>query len=320
MDRNCKDKMFSKSDTVKHFSLWLVIVALGVFSLSATAWAQAGLPESVPEESIDGENERGTAGPMSTERPRRYWLRLVAEAGFLAVLDHKIQFGSDGTYFDYVEDGGQNNLFFNARLGVELGLFRHHQIIFLYQPLTLESDAILDEELRVDGETFPQGSPVNFSYGFSFFRLSYLYDFFARRDLEVAIGLTLQIRNADITYSSGDGSLYRSEQDIGLVPALKLRVTWYHRSGFFLGTEIDGMYAPVSYLNGSDEEIVGAILDASVRAGITLPRNVQAFLNVRYLGGGAVGSNSDDTGPGDGYTRNWLHFLTVTLGVNWDLL
>ena len=38
------------------------------------------------------------------------------------------------------------------------------------------------------------------------------------------------------------------------------------------------------------------------------------------LGGGAVGTNEDDEGPGDGYTRNWLHFLTVTLGVNFDVL
>ncbi len=36
--------------------------------------------------------------------------------------------------------------------------------------------------------------------------------------------------------------------------------------------------------------------------------------------GGAVGTNEDDEGPGDGYVRNWLHFLTVTLGINWDIL
>ncbi len=41
---------------------------------------------------------------------------------------------------------------------------------------------------------------------------------------------------------------------------------------------------------------------------------VRAFVNLRYLGGGAVGTSEDETGPGDGYVKNWLHFGTVTLG------
>ena len=77
--------------------------------------------------------------------------------------------------------------------------------------------------------------------------------------------------------------------------------------------EADGIYAPVSYLNGSDNEIVGAILDASFRAG-TRVRRGDLFVNVRYLGGGAVGTGTDDIGPGDGYVKNWLHFLIGTLG------
>lgn len=43
------------------------------------------------------------------------------------------------------------------------------------------------------------------------------------------------------------------------------------------------------------------------------------FLNVRYLGGGAKGQGDPDA-LSDGWVRNWLHFLTVTLGVNWDII
>jgi hypothetical protein len=70
----------------------------------------------------------------------------------------------------------------------------------------------------------------------------------------------------------------------------------------------------VSYLNGSTNEVVGAILDASLRQGIQINGPVKAFLNVRYLGGGAVGTSENDPGPGDGYVRNWLNFLTVSTG------
>lgn len=49
------------------------------------------------------------------------------------------------------------------------------------------------------------------------------------------------------------------------------------------GTEIDGIYAPISGVNGSSSEVTGALLDASLRVG---------------------------------YTKNWLHFITVSLGVD----
>jgi hypothetical protein len=60
---------------------------------------------------------------------------------------------------------------------------------------------------------------------------------------------------------------------------------------------------------------VGAILDASLRGGFTPREGLDVFLNVRYLGGGAVGTEEDFPGPGDGYVRNWLHTVSVSLGV-----
>ena len=80
---------------------------------------------------------------------------------------------------------------------------------------------VLEEPIRVDGLDFPAGTPMTFTYNFPFYRLSYLYDFFSRRDLEVAIGLTLQLRNTTIGFASQDGSLYRTNRNVGLVPALK---------------------------------------------------------------------------------------------------
>ena len=83
---------------------------------------------------------------------------------------------------------------------------------------------------------------------------------------------------------------------------------------FYGQIEADGIYAPVSYLNGSDNEIVGAILDASLRLGYEIQKPVSAFANLRYLGGGAVGTSDNNEGPGDGYVKNWLNFLTVSAG------
>ncbi len=151
------------------------------------------------------------------------------------------------------------------------------------------------------------------------FGVSWLYDFNPDPERDVAAGISFQIRNATIRFTSLDGKLIRTNRDVGPVPILKFRHRLPLAGDFWWGSELDGFYAPVSYLNGSDEEVVGAILDASLRAGTSVLERGDLFLNLRYLGGGAVGSNSDETGPGDGYVKNWLHFFTTSVGFSWNL-
>lgn len=243
----------------------------------------------------------------------------VAEMGYLGVLDHRIQFSNNGTYFDYKRDGGQDVLFPVSRLSLELKFKERNTIVFLYQPLRLETQVLLDEDLVVDELTFPASSGVKLLYNFPFYRISYLRELIKNNDsFKFGIGGSLQLRNATISFESNDGTLYRTNRDVGPVPALKIRTRKDLGQRWFLEMEADGMYAPISYLNGSDNEVVGAILDASLRSGLTVNRSVSSFLNLRYLGGGAVGT-SDNPGPGDGYVRNWLSFLTVTVGFKYAL-
>jgi len=239
----------------------------------------------------------------------------IAELGFLAVLKHNVQFSNAGTYVNYVKDGGQDVLFPVNRISLELEVNKKHIWTLLYQPLRLESTALLSRDLVIDGLTFPAGTGVNFLYNFPFFRLSYMKEFRPDDDkFNFAFGGSLQIRNATIAFESIDGRLFRSNRDIGPVPVLKFRTRYSPNKRSYTEFEADGIYAPVSYLNGSDNEVVGAILDASIRQGLQFNNEVKAYLNLRYLGGGAVGTSDDDPGPGDGYVKNWLHFATVTAG------
>lgn len=243
----------------------------------------------------------------------------IAELGFVGVLGNQIQFGSSGTYINYLEEGGQDNLFPVSRLSLELNVNDKHYYTFLYQPLRLESTAILYRDVVIDDLTFPEGTAVNFLYNFPFFRASYLRELAGRSEkFDFAFGASLQLRNATISFESTDGTLYRSNRDIGPVPILKFRTRYNVSAKTYTEIEADGFYAPISYLNGSDNEVTGAILDASIRQGIKVTDEVGAFLNLRYLGGGAVGQSDVDNGPGDGYTRNWLHFTTVTIGFKYQ--
>lgn len=250
-----------------------------------------------------------------TSQDNNLKLRGVAELGFLGVLKHQVQFSNGGTYIDYVRDGGQDVLFPVNRLSLELEIKERHTLTFLYQPLRLESTTFLNRDLVIDNLLFPAGTSVNFLYNFPFFRLSYMKELVPGNEkFDFALGASLQIRNATIAFESTDGSLFRSNRDIGPVPVLKFRTRYNASNRTYTEIEADGFYAPVSYLNGSDNEVVGAILDASLRQGLHVTDQVGAFLNLRYLGGGAVGTSEDEPGPGDGYVRNWLHFVTVTAG------
>jgi hypothetical protein len=245
----------------------------------------------------------------------RFNVAAVAELGTLAPLAHTIQFSTDGTGIDLVRDGGQDNLVFFQRYALEADLGARNTVVLLYQPLRLRTEAVWDRAVRIDGLDFPRDTAVDVLYGFDFYRASWLWDTQRSPDRELAVGLSLQIRNAEISFTSSDGSLRRTNHDLGPVPVLKLRSrTPVGDAGAWVGVEADGFYAPIKYLNGGEVDVVGAILDASVRVGRPLAHGTEGFLNLRYLGGGAEGTG--DPGPyGDGFVRNWLHFTSLSAGV-----
>jgi len=260
------------------------------------------------------------AAPATAQEPPRRLaeVRLSLEIGLLAPLSHTIQYGKNGSRFDFIAEGGQDTLFFFARPTAELHLARRHALIFLYQPLDLRGEVVLRRDVRIDEVLFPSGTALNVRYGFDFYRLSYLYDLSRRPSREIALGGSMQIRNAAVVFSSVDGSLRRSYRNIGPVPTLKARTLFRRPSGFFFGGEVDFMYAPVKYLNGGKSDVVGAIIDLSVRSGYRFRPGTDLFLNVRYLGGGAEGTSPNAETLGDGWVSNWLHFLTVSVGLTWS--
>lgn len=300
---------------MRSFPLLVVLAASPNFALAAPATypnAAAAATAAAPARAEDA-----PAMP-----PRPVTGAAVGEMGFVDPIHHTVQFGKSGTRFDYVENGGQDVLFPTMRLSAEVTVCGAHTLIFLYQPLDLQTRETLREDLVVDDVVFPAETPVDFRYGFDFYRASYLYDLWSHSpDDELSVGGGLQIRNAIIDFTSADGLLRKSNRDVGPVPLFKARLRKAVGGGLWLGAEADGMYAPVKYINGGRSDVVGAILDLSGRIGYRLSGPLDLFLNVRYLGGGAKGTSKSDAerGPGDGYTSNWLHFWASTVGARLDL-
>jgi hypothetical protein len=237
------------------------------------------------------------------------------EIGFVKVLTNQIQFGQDGTMFDYVKDGGESNLYRFSRLTAEIGINKRHSIIFLVQPLDVTTQVLLSRDLRVDSLTFPTQTPVTLRYGFDFYRVSYLYNLIrSPQSKELSVGASLQFRDAAISFASQDGQLFRIEQNVGLVPALKARLFWPFGRQSFIGAEVDGLYATSKFVNGANFSFEGSILDASLRYGLKFSESLTGFINLRYLGGNAKGQGYKGQNHSDGYTDNSLGTAAVTIG------
>ncbi len=255
----------------------------------------------------------GVRGFSFNSRGSNVRVRPIAELGAIFVAWHRYQGGSDGTDFNLRRDGGQGSASFTWRMSAELELFKHHNLILLYQPLDLRTRATLSADLRVNGLTFPSGTAMDFRYGFDFYRLSYLYDFLADPDDELAVGASLQLRVADIEFASIDGALQRTSQNLGPVPLVKLRGRYTFGNNVFIGTEVDGIGIEFPSEQGS---VLGLFFDTSLRVGYSPTQFFETFLNVRYLGGGARGPGSAALAPefGDGYVNNFIHALTLSVG------
>jgi hypothetical protein len=276
-----------------------------VLALLAALPALAVSP-SDPQSLLNAERKDGT--------PHDVQFRLHGEVGFVAPLAHSIQFGTDGTYFDYVKEGGQDVLFPFLRLSADVDVKKRNTFVLLYQPLEIFTQTTMQRDVTWDGVVFPAGTPVDLRYGFSFWRGSWMYDLKPGPEREIAIGGSLQIRNANIEATSVDGTLRSVNRDVGPVPTIKTRMRFPLKNEGWIGGEVDAAWAPIRYINGSDSDVEGALVDGSLRLGTELRPGLDAVMNVRYLGGGAVGTSDSSTPPGDGYNRNWLHTMTLTVG------
>ncbi len=243
-------------------------------------------------------------------------LKLVSEFGLLSVLQNDYQGGRGATEFDFVEDGGQGLFNPFLRLSAEATWKERHTAIFLYQPIDLRTTVRLDEDVEVNNLVFPEGKTMDLRYGFDFFRATYHFDLFADPDIELGVGGGFQMRIAAVEFAPVDGSEGRFTRNLGPVPLLKVRGRYNWANGYWVGAEVDGFYANVSIANGdTNADVTGAILDGSLRAGVHLRPGLDAFLNLRYIGGGAEGDDPDQmTEVDDGYNSNWLQAVTVSVG------
>lgn len=248
----------------------------------------------------------------------------TAEVGFLKSLFHTIQIGEDTYRFNYITEGGQEILLPYTRVEVETVISARHEVNFLYQPLTLKTKTRVDADggILIDNVTFADDTPLDLSYGFDFYRGTYRYRLLDREGWEFAAGVALQIRNASIRFDGFDAAgreVRVISQDLGPVPVISLALRRETAGGLFFEATADGFYAPVRFLNLSDVDVIGWLYDGAFRLGVPFHPRAEAYLSLRFLGGGADGTGGErrfwtQSRATPRYTYNNLNLGVLSIG------
>jgi hypothetical protein len=157
-----------------------------------------------------------------------------------------------GTLFSLSDDLQTNSsYFFRVRLGFQLKS-RHTFSVFA-APLTLNAAGKVAKEITFFEETFLQNTPLNGSYTFNSYRLTYRYDFIRKNKWQVGIGFTAKIRDAAVEIEGGGRSSEKT--NVGFVPLINFRVLWQFHKDWGLLLEGDGAWAP----QGRAEDVLLAL-------------------------------------------------------------
>ncbi|HOO74135.1 MAG TPA: hypothetical protein PLS66_02490 [Tepiditoga sp.] len=261
-------------------------------------------------------------GDIFKTSDRIYSLKLNYENGMIKIINHTLRFGdsSSNTTFDYVTQGGQEILFPFERFSAEFKIGERNNIIFLYQPLTIETTVPLKDQITIDDTVFTTdgNDTLNIKYGFPFWRVSYVYDFLSNEKFNLGAGLSLQLRNASIVFKKENGEIAVVNQNLGPVPIIKIKARMNINDDLYIETDSDGFYATSKWFNGADFNFSGSIWDISVKGGIYINKWTETFINIRYLGGSASGvSQYGNTAWSQGNTastENYLGSFILSLG------
>jgi hypothetical protein len=140
--------------------------------------------------------------------------------------------GDKGTLFSLKDDlHPETKIFFRVKAGYSIG---KHNFLLLYAPLSVNAEGSPDKAIQFAGESFPANTALKAAYKFNSYRFTYRYDFIDKERIELGLGLTAKIRDAEIALSSDQQTARKT--NVGFVPIVNFRLHWLmtERAGLLL--------------------------------------------------------------------------------------
>jgi hypothetical protein len=199
--------------------------------------------------------------------------------------------GDSGTKLSLTEDLSADSFpAFRARYNVTMA--GKHDLGLLAAFLTMRSDGTLDQDVDFNGTTFPAGTPLESTFQFNSYRLTYRYLLYDAPKFQFRAGVSAKVRDAAIRLEGGGQS--SENTDLGFVPLLSFSATWFAHPSLRVVLDGDALAAP----QGRAEDILLAVV---------MPLNDRLSMKAGYriLEGGA----DNDTV----YTFSLFHYVVAGL-------
>ena len=131
--------------------------------------------------------------------------------------------GDKGTLFSLNDDlKAKTKIFYRLRASYKIK--SRHTISLLYAPLETKSEGSITNDIFFEGVIFPANIPLNGTYKFNSYRLTYRYDIVNKPKIVFGLGFTAKIRDARISLSSLD--MAAEKTNVGFVPIINFNLFW----------------------------------------------------------------------------------------------
>lgn len=156
---------------------------------------------------------------MAVAHVGRAQLSIDVEANFIAGVPYnKVRIpASGGTQFDIAQDLSVSTRF-TGRLRLSYTIHERHVVSLLFAPLTIKSNGVTGQDINYSGTAFAGNDELNAKYKFNSYRLTYRYMLIANEKVNLGLGLTGKIREANIVLSQGTRTA--DYPDLGFVPLI----------------------------------------------------------------------------------------------------
>lgn len=181
-----------------------------------------------------------------------------------------------------------------VRLHLTWNLNERHALRAVLAPLSVTETGLLKESVAFAGGQFSSNDPAEGTYRFNSWRVGYSYRFASREALDLWVGFTAKLRDAEVRLEQG--ATQAKDTDLGFVPLLNLAAEWRFASRAHLQFDFDG-------LAGGP----GRAFDTALKVGYDLNERLRIGAGYRTLEGGA---DVDSV-----YNFAWLHYGIVSLSV-----
>jgi hypothetical protein len=197
--------------------------------------------------------------------------------------------GDSGTKLSLTEDLSADSFpAWRARYTVTLA--GKHDLGLLAAFLTMRSDGALDRPVDFHGVTFPAGTPLESTFRFNSYRLTYRYLLYNSPKFQFRAGASAKVRDAAIRLEGG--GQYSENTDLGFVPLLSFSAVWFAHPRLHLVLDGDALAAP----QGRAEDVLLAAV-------APLNDHVSLKAGYRILEGGA---DNDEV-----YTFSLFHYAVA---------